>query len=101
MTDSNSVNYTGYIVLTVGLMASILVCKVIINTVTKTKVKPIHQEMLIVLLFPTLFAMLKISIIQQLVAVLFLLTALLIAAIYSYQVVNRIAHLLKIKILTV
>ena len=41
MTDRESVHYIGYIILSVGLVASNIICKVIIGTLAKKEISVI------------------------------------------------------------
>jgi hypothetical protein len=101
MADSYAVFYTGYIVLAVGLLASNMICKVIVSTVTKKQINPIQMEMGVAIVFPLLIRMAPFIILKQIIAVLFLLVATMYSGLYAYQIVNRIAKLLGIKVLTV
>lgn len=101
MTDSYAVHYTGYIILAVGLLASNMICKVIVCTVTRKRINPYQKEIGVAIIFPLLIRLAPLLILKKGLAILFVLVALLYSGIFSYQVVNKIARLLGIKVLTV
>lgn len=101
MTDSYAVYYTGYTILAVGLLASNMICKLIVSTVTKKQVNPVQRDMIAAIVFPLIITLAPFLIVKYILAILFLLVALVYSGIYSYQVVNRIAKVLGIKVLTV
>lgn len=101
MTDSYAVHYTGYVILAVGLLASNMICKVIICTVTNKPIHAYQREIGVAVVFPLLIKLMPLLILKKSMAILFLMVALLYAGIFSYQVVNKLARLLGIKVLTV
>lgn len=99
--DSASKHYTGYIVLSVGLFGSLMVCKVIVATLCKQKINPLQFEMIVVSLIPVAITCVSSLTVKKELIVFFLLLSLLYSGVYAYQTVQRIATFLKIKILTV
>lgn len=101
MSDSYTVHYSGLVIISVGLLASTLVCKVIISTVCKKQLQPVQREVIFAILFPALIYFTSAPESKQILMLVFLLASFSYASAYAYQIVNKIAELLNIKILTV
>lgn len=82
-------------------MASNLVCKVIVCTVSKKKIDPMQREAGVAIIFPLLIVLAPWLWLKFALAVIFLLVAFVYSAVFSYQTVNKIARILGIKALTV
>lgn len=98
--DGSTYHYTGFLILAIGLLASNMVCKVIICTVTKKKIDPKQREVGVAIIFPILIVLAPWVWLKMILSILFLLAAFVYSAVFSYQTVNKIARILGIKALT-
>ena len=101
ITDSYTFHYTGYVILAVGLLASNMVCKLIICTVTRKDMNHIQREVAVAIIFPLLIKFAPALFLKKILVVIFLGVSVVYAAVFSVQTVNKIAKILGIKVLTV
>ncbi len=101
MSDEQTIHYTGYIILSVGLAASNMICKLIISTLAKKDMAWVQPEALGALAFAIAIRVAPSLIIKKTLVVAFFLTCCTYSYLFSYHIVMRIAQYLNIKILTV
>ena len=101
MTDRESVHYTGYIILSVGLVASNIICKVIIGTLAKKEISVIQPEAIVAGILALLIRLAPSIVLKKSLVVIFFLTCVGYSYLFSYMIVQRISKYLNIKILTV
>ena len=77
MSDADAIHYTGYAILAIGLLASILTCKLIVCTVTKKRVNPVQQQIMMASIMPLIVKMMPSILAKQLVSVVFLLVTIM------------------------
>ena len=78
-----------------------MVCKVIVATLCRQKIKPIQVEMIAVSVVPIVITLVSDLTVKKELIVFFFLLSILYSGLYSYQTIKKIATFLKIKILTV
>lgn len=101
MTDSASINYTGYIILSVGLTASNMVSKLIISTLAKKDLSPIQPEALGAAAFALAIRFASSLMVKKTLVVAFFVFCLTYSYLFSYHIVMRISRFLGIKVLSV
>ena len=101
MTEKDTKYYIGYVIIAVGLFASNLICKLIVCTLAKKEYDYLQIEVLLACIFPVLIRIMPLLILKKALVIVFFLAAFGFSGIYSYQIVNKIAHVLNIKTLTV
>ena len=101
MTDRETIHYTGYIILSVGLVASNIVCKVIIGTLAKKQISVLQPEAIVAAVFALLIRVAPSVVLKKSLVVVFFLTCVGYSYLFSYMIVQRISKYLNIKILSV
>ena len=85
----------------VGILASTMVCKVIIGTLAKKPVPAFQPEFVAAIAFPLLIAAVPSLLGKKLLVLVFFMLSFALAGDFSFEVVTKIAKYLEIKILTV
>lgn len=85
----------------VGLLASTMVCKVILGTLAKKSVPTIQIEILAFFIFPILILISPVLFFKKVLILAFFVTAVGLAGVFSYQIVHKISEFLEIPIFTV
>lgn len=99
--DPASQHYTGYIIMAVGILASTMVCKVILGTLAKKPVPPLQLEFAVAILFPLLIFATPTLVGKKLLVLVFFVLSFAVGGVFSFEIVTKIAKYLEIKVLTV
>lgn len=101
LADAASKHYTGYIIMAVGILASTMVCKVILGTLAKKPVPCIQPEFAAAIIFPLLICLTPTLVGKKLLVLVFFVLSFAVAGVFSCEIVTKIAKYLEIKILSV
>ena len=85
----------------VGILASTMVCKVILGTLAKKPVPPVQLEFAAAVVFPLLVWLAPTLVAKKLLVLVFFVLSFAVAGVFSFEIVTRIAKYLEIKVLSV